>query len=280
MRLIVMGDLHFHDTDAANPSWTAARDKFYRTVVGKFLDEEGDYHISLGDLTNYGTATELAGIYDFLNKRSRTFYHALGNHDLYAQKRADVLGFTGQARYHAMETELATLVFLDTAKEQDFLDWGGWVDEEQLQWFEGVVRASGTKPMLVFAHHPVHRTTKRSEREKGSIHASIDMRRILTQKQGVGLYFNGHTHIDSIHREGNWTFVQLSSVLDQHAFRVVDVEADAIRVTAVDVREGDALDTAATLYAHMPHFTHNPEARGEADDRECVVPLTATAVRP
>jgi hypothetical protein len=74
--------------------------------------------------------------------------------------------------------------------KKDFEDWGGWVDKEQLQWFGGVVKASGTKPMLVFAHHPVHNTTKRSEREKGSIHASIDMWSILEQKEGVGIYFN------------------------------------------------------------------------------------------
>jgi len=275
VRLVIMGDLHYHDTDAAIAGWTEARDRFYETMIEKFLEEEGDFHISLGDLTNYGTATELEGVYGLLGRKSRTFVHALGNHDLYAQKRADVLAFTGQQRYHAIDTERATLVFLDTAKEQDFEDWGGWVDEEQLRWLEGVVQASGAKPMLVFAHHPVYRTTKRSEMDKGSIHHSIDMWSVLGQKQGIGVYFNGHTHVDSIHRERNWTFVQLSAVLDQHAVRLVDVDSDCIRIAAKDVEEAGVVEAAPTLYANMPHFRHNPEARGEAEDRECIVSLTA-----
>jgi Icc protein len=273
MKLVLMGDLHYHDMDEAFPEWVEARNTFFETMVDRFLELDGDIHISLGDLTNYGSATELAGVYELLRKKDRTFYHALGNHDLYAQTRKDVLGFTGQPRYHAVETDRAVLVFLDTAKEQDFEDWGGWVDEEQLQWFEGVVRASETKLMLVFAHHPVHNTTKRSEREKGSIHPSIDMWSVLRQKEGVGIYFNGHTHVDSIVQQHQWTFVQLSACLDQHALRVVEVGTEQVQISAVDVMESGVLDTAPTLYKHMKHFTPNPDARGEAADRECVVSL-------
>ncbi len=208
-----------------------------------------------------------------LQHSDRTFYHVLGNHDLYAQTRREVLSLTGQARYHAITTDRAVLAFIDTAREMDYEDWGGWIDEEQLHWLEAIVRSSGTKPLLVFAHHPVYDTTTRSNEDKGSIHPGIDMWRILSQKQGTGIYFNGHTHVDSIVTQNNWTFVQVSACLDQHAVRIVDIEQEEIRISAVDIPDAVLTDNVQTLYKSMQHFTHNPEARGQDADRECNVPL-------
>ncbi|WP_199615991.1 metallophosphoesterase family protein [Paenibacillus alkalitolerans] len=277
MKLVIMGDLHYHDVDESVTGWFEARNGFYRTLLERFLDLDADAHISLGDLTNYGTTRELQEVYEILRMKQRTFYHALGNHDLYAQTRKDVLDITGQARYHAIDAGRAVLVFLDTAKEMDYDDWGGWIDDEQLRWFEDTVAASGTKPLLVFAHHPVYNTTKRSELDKGSIHPSIDMWRILSRKDGAGIYFNGHTHVDSIVKQQNWTFVQLSACLDQHGFRMVEIGEEEIRISALDVTEAGVTDHATVLYRNMKHFKHNPDARGADSERECIVSLLTAA---
>ncbi|MFB9326394.1 metallophosphoesterase family protein [Paenibacillus aurantiacus] len=279
MKLLLMGDLHYHDIDEAVEGWQEARAGFYESVLERFLDMDADFHISLGDLTNYGTTTELLEVYELLRRKERNFVHVLGNHDLYAQTRREVLALTGGRRYHAIDTEQATLVFLDTAKEMDHADWGGWLDDEQLHWFEGVVQASGNKPLLVFGHHPVYQTTTRSETDKGSIHPSIDMWRILRRKEGVGVYFNGHTHVDSIARQENWTFVQLSACIDQHGFRVVELGERDIRITAVDCDDADMAAHARRLHGLMPHFRHNPDARGQAEERECLV-ACLTALNP
>ncbi len=279
MRLVLLGDLHYHEIDKTIPGLPEARTAFYHTLLGRFLDMDADLHISLGDLTNYGSSLELQEVYELLRRKDRTFIHVLGNHDLYGQTRREVLEITGQQRYHAIDTASAMLVFMDTAKEMDLTDWGGWIDEEQLQWFEGMVEASGTKPLLVFGHHPVYNTTARSEKEKGSIHPSIDMWRILSRKKGVGVYFNGHTHVDSIVAQNNWTFVQLSACLDQHGFRIVELGEEEIRISAVDMMDADVLAHAPLLHQHMKHFKPNPDARGKDADREFVVPLL-TAAQP
>ena len=279
MRLVLMGDLHYHEIDKSVPGLPEARTAFYHTLLGRFLDMDADLHISLGDLTNFGSSLELEEVYGLLQREDRNFIHVLGNHDLYWQTRREVLEITGQQRYHAIDTETAMLVFLDTAKELDFDDWGGWLDDEQLQWLESKVEASGTKPLLVFGHHPVYNTTARSEREKGSIHPSIDMWRILNRKKGVGVYFNGHTHVDSIVAQNNWTFVQLSACLDQHGFRIVEFADEAITISAVDITDADVLENAPLLHQHMVHFSHNPDARGTDADRELVIPLL-TAAQP
>lgn len=279
MKLVLMGDLHYHEIDKSIPGLPEARTAFYHTLLGRFLDMDADLHISLGDLTNFGSTLELQEVYELLQREDRNFIHVLGNHDLYWQTRKEVLEITGQQRYHAIDTETAMLVFLDTAKEMDFEDWGGWLDDEQLEWLEGMVEASGTKPLLVFGHHPVHNTTARSEKEKGSIHPSIDMWRILNRKKGIGFYFNGHTHVDSIVAQNNWTFVQLSACLDQHGFRIVELTEEELRISAVDIIDADVLENAPLLHQNMVHFTHNPKARGTDADRELVVSLL-TAVQP
>ncbi|MCM3715821.1 metallophosphoesterase [Alkalihalobacillus oceani] len=273
MKLALIGDLHYPDIDAAIDGLAEAREVFYKRFIDHFLQVEADLYLSLGDLTNYGHSSELEDIYRLINHHQKNFIHVLGNHDLYAQPREAVLTISGQKRYHTIETDEAVLAFLDTAKEMDYEDWGGWLDEEQLDWLEEVVAESGTKPLLVFAHHPVYQTTKRSDHEKGSIHPEIDVWSILEKKRGIGMYFNGHTHIDSIVKKENWTFVQVSACLDQHALRLIELTPEEIIVSAVDVEDLVMAEAAPVVYKHMNHFTHQTDVRGEAIDRECRVSL-------
>lgn len=279
MKLVLMGDLHYPAIDETINGLFEARANFYDVFIEKFLEMEADLHISLGDLTNFGRKSELQGIFNVLKRKERNFIHVLGNHDLYAQTREDVLKMTGQKRYHSITTDEAVFAFLDTAKEQDFEDWGGWVDEEQLQWFENVVKESGSKPLLVFAHHPVYNTTKRSDIDKGSIHPSVDMWRILEQKDGVGVYFNGHTHVDSVVSQQNWTFVQTSACLDQQAFRHVEITEEEIIIRAIDIENQDLAENAAMIYDNIKHFTHSPNARGTDEERGCRIPLLPVGSR-
>lgn len=280
MKLVLMGDLHYHDIDEAIPGWREARSAFYETLLECFLELDANFHISLGDLTNFGSTSELQEVYELLNRRKdRTFIHVLGNHDLYAQTRKEVLALTGGQRYLSIDTDKATLVFLDTAKEMDYEDWGGWIDDEQLQWLEDIVKTCRTKTLLVFAHHPVFNTTSRSELDKGSIHPSIDMWRILSQKKGKAVYFNGHTHVDSIVEQSGWTFVQLSACLDQHGFRVVEIDEEEIRISAIDIADEAVHTHAPMLHRHMKYFQHKPDARGKETDRGIVIPLQS-AVNP
>jgi len=272
MRLALLGDLHYHEIDRSIPGLAEARDAFYRHVLDEFLNLDADLYVSLGDLTNFGLTSELEEVYAMLRRPDKPFVHVLGNHDLYGQTREDVLKITGQQRYHVLDTEGAMLVFLDTAKELDFDDWGGWLDFEQLAWLEDKVESSGEKPLLVFGHHPVYRTTAGSEREKGSIHPGIDMWNILNRKKGIGIYFNGHTHMDSIVQRDDWSFVQMSACLDEPGFRIVEIGNEAIRISAVDVAGPEVLEAAAVLHRHMKHFTPNPHARGTEADRALTVP--------
>ncbi|MFD1929831.1 metallophosphoesterase family protein [Sporosarcina siberiensis] len=273
---MLIGDLHYPAIDETVPGLFEAREEFYEQFIGCFLNVDADLHVSVGDLTNFGRPLELKGIYSLLGDH-REFIHVLGNHDVYSLPKDELLEITGQKRYSSFETDQAVFVFLDTARELDFEVWGGWVDEDQQEWLEHIVQESGEKPLLVFAHHPVYNTTERSDGENGSIHPSIDMWRILDQKQGVGIYFNGHTHKDSIVQRDNWSFIQTSSCLDQPAFRLIDIGDEKITVSAIDIDTEELLEKAAVIYENINHYTHQPDARGSEDNRSCVIPLAITA---
>lgn len=276
MKMVVMGDLHYHEYDETVAELPAAHSAFYESLLNNFLELDADFHISLGDLTHLGTARELQEVYGLLRRVDRNFIHVLGNHDLYAQTRDQVLEISGQQRYHHVDTGEAVLAFLDTAREQDFEDWGGFVDEEQLRWLETVVQQSGSRPLLVFGHHPLFDTTARSTLEKCSIHPDIDMWSILAKKQGTGVYFNGHTHVDSIVSRDNWTFVQLAACLDVPAFRAVELTEDEVRIHAVEALDEEVAGMASLLHTNMKYFRPMDNARGMDADRETVVAVLKT----
>ncbi|WIV19916.1 metallophosphoesterase [Paenibacillus polygoni] len=275
MRIALIGDLHYHEADQTLGNWVEARDAFYKNMLHHFLSSEADLYISLGDLTNLGTTSELREVYEIIHSYERRFHHVLGNHDTYTQPKKEIQKQTGQACYYSITMEDFILVFLDTTREMDVRNWGGWLDEEQLNWFEQVVQNSGTKPTLVFAHHPVYLTTTGSDREKGSIDPSIDMWRILRQKKGTGIYFNGHTHVDSIMEQNGWTFIQLSACLDQHAYRIAEITGEEVRVQAVDITDSTLADQLPDIFTYMNHFRATPHARGKQEERECSVQLLA-----
>lgn len=280
MKLAVIGDLHYHLADEAVPEWLEARNAFYGSLLGRFCQAEADLYISLGDLTNLGLPRELREVYRFLEPRATTFYHVLGNHDLYSQPRREVLALTGQPRYHSICTDRAVLAFLDTNREMDRENWSGWMDNEQLQWLEHVVAESGTTPLLVFAHHPVYGTTEGSTREKAAIDPDIDIWGILSRKKGTGIYFNGHVHLNSVVGRQNWHFVQLAAGLDYPGFTMVEVLEEEIRISSVDGEEPGILDHASSIYKHIRHFAHNPEARNIQASGEVAIPLLRAAAKP
>nr|WP_275900669.1 metallophosphoesterase [Paenibacillus periandrae] len=266
----MFGDLHYPSIDETIPGLKEAHSTFYGRFIDQFLKTDADFYVSIGDLTNYGLESELKDIYGLINQESRTFYHALGNHDLLSMTKKEVLSITGQAQYHSFETEKAVLVLLDTAKEKDP---GGWVDNEQLSWLQDVIRSSGIKPMLVFAHHPVYNTTALSNMGKHSIHPDADIWSILAQKEGVGMYFNGHIHVDSIVQQKNWTFVQTSAPLDQHAFRLIEIGENEITVNAIDLNDSAIAQSAPIIYDNISHFAPEESARGTDEHRNCRIPL-------
>ncbi|PZE22821.1 metallophosphoesterase family protein [Paenibacillus xerothermodurans] len=276
MRLVLMGDFHYSRMAAGTQEMIEARDQAYNVMLSTFLTMEGDFHISLGDLTHEGFPEEFRYVFDRINGSGRNFIHVLGNHDAYSIPKADILAITGQQRYSAIDTQEATLIFLDSTKEMDHNDWGGEMDDQQLEWLQQQLDKSGVKPVFVFSHHPVYATTTRSDMDKLSIHPDIDMKAVLNTKKGPGFFFCGHNHVNSIVQQDGWHYIQTAACLDIPAFRIVELKDGLVKTELVTIDEMNLADHIIRFNTKMPGFGPFAEARGADTDCSMQVNILAS----
>ncbi|MEK3910567.1 metallophosphoesterase [Paenibacillus sp. FSL H7-0331] len=266
MRLNVMGDLHYCFMENGTVEMLEARDKVYADILEHFVREDSQFHISIGDLTHEGMPEEFDYVFNRINNDGRSLIHVLGNHDTYLLPKAEVVAITKQQRYHAIDSEEALLLFLDTTKEMNRDDWGGEIDAEQLEWLQAKLEESGNKPVLVFAHHPVYGTTARSTEEKMSIDPQVNMIEVLNKKQGPGFYFCGHNHVNSIVQQEGWYFIQTAACLDVPAYRRVELNEKEIYIELITIDQTDLADHIELFITKIPGLTPVLEAYGEEAD--------------
>lgn len=279
MKIAVIGDLHYPTVKEEYALSQRERQDFYESFMAHFFSVPADLYVSIGDLTNFGTQDELEGIYAIIDQHQKPFVHVLGNHDVYAMPREEVLKITKQDRFHSLSTESAVLAFLDTAQEQNYEDWGGTLDLEQQFWLADVVADSGNRPLLVFGHHPVYGTTKNSSKEKRSISPDIPMWDLLNNKQNAGLYVNGHNHFNSIAAREQWTFLQIAAVLDEQAVRVIDISEAMISIDYVPFVDPNLRQQARNIGNAIDHFSLNTHRLGSEADVKYAIPLAAPTIK-
>jgi 3',5'-cyclic AMP phosphodiesterase CpdA len=277
MRLALLGDLHYSSMSHGTEEVKAARVRAFEHMLKAFLNEEADFHISIGDLTHEGTAQELQSIFSILAKSERSFIHVLGNHDTYSLPKQEISTLTGQPCYRAIDTPHAKLIFLDTTKEMNRSDWGGELDEEQLSWLEGQLTDSHQKQVLLFGHHPVFDTTARSTLDKLYIRPQDEIRDVLNSRPKGGIYFCGHNHMNSIVKQGNWHYVQTAACLDVPAYRVIDVHEGEVTITHRLIQDADLIYDIQSFCRDTPGFGPVDDALGEESDLLLTVQLTSAA---
>lgn len=271
MKIAVMSDLHYPSSEGVRIKLKnhviSERDNFYNDYLKKFFSEEADLYVSLGDLTNYGKEDELKEVYEIIRSHDKPFKHVLGNHDRYTLSHEEINQITGMQGDSVVDMDEAVLVFLETARELDSNQYDGWLTDTQLDWLEGVIDESGEKVMLIFAHHPLHDTTARSNKKMLSIHPSIEIWDVLYRKKGRGFYINGHTHTDSIVEKGNWSFIQASAVLDSQSARIIEIDKDFLDVRAVELSTEKSGNQAAVIGEALEHFVLFSEGVGTTLNR-------------
>ncbi|MGI2328226.1 metallophosphoesterase family protein [Planococcus sp. YIM B11945] len=278
MKIAVIGDLHYPALNDGIEHIAEAREAFYETFMERFFSVPADLYVSIGDLTNYGKAEELEGIYSIIRKHGKRFVHVLGNHDVYGLPRKEVLEITQQQRFHLLETEEAMLAFIDTTRDQDRENCGGILDPIQQEWLESVVEYSEETPLLVFAHHPVYGTTTKSEEPMHYIHPHVSIQEILAEKQGPGLFVNGHNHFNSIALRKRWTFLQIAAVLDEQAARIIEVSEAMISINSIDLSDPVLRVQGQTIGEAISHFRLMNCQLGTEADLQHVIPLPSRSV--
>lgn len=271
MRLALLGDFHFSKMNHGTEEMKESRARAYQIMLQAFLEEQADLYVSIGDLTHEGLPEELEEIFSIIWESGRSFVHVLGNHDTYSIPKQDITAITGQARYQMLDTPYARLLFLDTTQEMNRNDWGGELDEEQQAWLSQQLQEAGGKQVLLFGHHPVFDTTSLSTLDKLYIRPRDMMRQVLNKKAGGGLYFCGHNHMNSIVQQGDWHYVQTAACLDVPAYRIIEIDADEVRITHQWIYEEGLMTDIRTFNRDMPGFGPSEDALGEARDLTLIV---------
>lgn len=277
MRLALLGDFHYSTMSHGTEEMKAARVRAYEHMLNAFLKEEADVHVSIGDLTHEGTDQELRSMFSMLAGSGRNFIHVLGNHDTYSMPKREISMLTGQERYRAMDTPHARLIFLDTTQEMNRTDWGGELDEEQLDWLKDQLADSREKQVLLFGHHPVFDTTARSTLDKLYIRPQEELKGILNSRPEGGIYFCGHNHLNSIVEQGKWHYVQTAACLDVPAYRVIEVHEGGVAITHRFIQDAGLNEDIQSFCYDLPGFGPVANALGEESDLTLSVHLAAAA---
>ena len=271
VKIALFGDLHYPTIKDSYADITEERTLFFKEFLDQVFRIEADLYVSLGDLTNFGVPDEVEEVYQMIQKYEKPFVHVIGNHDSYGLSKAEMLEITKQERYKVIHNDQVSLVFLDTAKEQDFISYGGTLDHAQFEWLKDQIEIAGHSTMIVFAHHPVFNTTMNSEKENLSVDPEVPLKNLLSHKSGTNLYINGHNHFNSIVQEGNWTYIQVAAVLDEIGARIIELAEEDIKITEVKFTS-DTLRTAADKIGEaIDHFTLAPHQLADESQRNITI---------
>ncbi|WP_339226099.1 metallophosphoesterase [Oceanobacillus sp. FSL K6-2867] len=276
MRIAFIGDLHYPSMIGKNEKVKEARDAFYAKFLHTFFELEADYYVSIGDLTNFGKEDELHEVYEIIRKYEKPFIHTFGNHDLYGVSRDEVLNISNSEQNISIATDKVNIISLETARDHDHEDYGGYISDKQLQWLKAEIEESEEKLVIIFAHHPVYDTTANSNFPYLSIQPDIPILDVLRKKKGNGIYINGHNHKDSIETIDNWTFVQANAVLDDQSIRVLEINDNEISIQSFNAATSELKSMAQIIGSNINHFQLSPLGMGTTPNREIVIKKTVT----
>lgn len=280
MKLIVFGDYHFvadkNYSDQTpyfeySQAFIDLKNDFHKFGISSIFEEEADLYISLGDLTNFGREDEIQKVYQLIKETGKydKFIHVFGNHDLYSSSAKEMSDLTGQAYNYSIDTDHARLIFFASPKDKDPVEWGGVLTEEDEDFLRQEIQEAQGKPIIIFSHHPVYDTVRKTRLEKHYIEPRDKMRAILDRHSGKGIFVAGHTHAESIASDDKWTYVNLDAFLDHPKYSIMKIGDQGIRLTSKEIDLSEDMDAKRlAVGTHMPHFLLRPEDIGTSLDRE------------
>jgi hypothetical protein len=112
-------------------------------------------------------------------------------------------------------------------KEEEYF---GRVTPDQLRLLDALLSARPTLPAILFSHHPLSNTVRRSEEFQFAIENSQPIRDRLAAHAASAVFFSAHTHWQSIKRFDRLTTIGCPPLgFWPHGFLVVDLDGSSLR---------------------------------------------------
>lgn len=256
MRIACVGDLHY-----SNLRWRSARLQkinsfFYRHFFESFFSIEADLYVCLGDLTHFGTASELKQIFSIIEetkKDGQQFEPVIGNHDILFSRKRTFQRISGlEELYRAQDAGDWRLIFLDTARVNAFRKDSSYMGIAQSRWLCDELMNSLDRPVMIFAHHPAKQVTMTDKDRRYLINLSLAD--VLKIKSDTAVYVNGHKHRNKFSVEDNWAFLQFNDILDEPAIRVLELDGRNVKMETISFQDPEMLMAAKKIAAGIITF--------------------------
>lgn len=279
--MIGMGDLHFPCKDKSGEILEDKnrfiRDEFYQYYLDGLFEKEADVYFSVGDITTSGDKREFDELYRNIRRYNKNFYQVLGNHDLLQHTRNEIYSQINMKYNTFFEYDDVFLVFLETGREMDRENFGGWVSEEQKDWLKELITLSNSKTMVIIAHHPVYQTTKNTVKNMHNVDPQTELWSVLEEKKdGKGIYINGHIHEDSIAKRDNWHFIQFCAVLDDPAIRIFEIHQNQFSYRTEKLTDEGMLEKAKLIGEINEQFNLQDDGPGTDAERNLVLEVSTS----
>ena len=226
-RLIIVADVHL----ATGPLKPGAPDVSYaqgllREAVDKTLALRPDQVILLGDVLNTGAPEEYDQAREILAPLAGRLEPLVGNHELLRGNLTDWKRFWRVAPHRQMLFGNLPAVLLNSRIEGlPLSQWGGKLDAPQLDLLDDLLRAQPPSPLLVFCHHPIAHTVRRSDKPMIGLDNSSDLETRLTGHSRKVVLFSGHAHYQSVVSHGPLNCIGAPSLCFwPHGLMIVDID--------------------------------------------------------
>lgn len=256
MRIACIGDVHYTSMFLHGSAKRKLNREFYTRFFRTFFSVEADRYVCLGDLTHFGTKRQLREIFSIIRETKRDeqrFEPVIGNHDILFGGKETFRTISGlRWLYRADDQEDVRLLYVDTARVAAFRKNSSYMGIEQSRWICDQLLSAGTKPVVVFAHHPCNHVRMTDSQGRYLTHMSLDD--VLELKSGTAIYINGHKHRDHYHVDKNWAFLQFSDILDEPVIRILDLDDGNLSMESVVITDPEMLHAAKVIIRSVGTF--------------------------
>jgi 3',5'-cyclic-AMP phosphodiesterase len=269
-RMVILADVHVGESRPHAMRHVDASAELLASAVARIVPLRPDRVVLLGDTVNQGWSHEYELAKQLLRPLQGRLEPVLGNHEL---QRAHVRHFIEEWQVEPVRKTMAGLpaIILSSGIENlpDAI-WHGRLDEGQLRFVDEALAEHRDSPVLVFCHHPLADTVRKSDLPLSQVENSPELHRRLSDHGHDAVLFSGHTHAQSIVRRGNiWCVAGPALCFWPHGFLVVDVEGRVLRLRTEKVVD----DLAASPDVRAEREEHRRLGAGEAEDQAAEIAL-------
>jgi 3',5'-cyclic AMP phosphodiesterase CpdA len=222
-RLVIISDIHL---DGPGP-----RADLFRRAIAKAVELNPASVVLLGDTVESGKADEFALALEIV-KPVRLLIRSLpGNHELLWGTINDFRKtWLVEPATADLIDNLPVMRFNSAVAGQSPEEYFGRVTPDQLRLLDALLSARPTLPAILFSHHPLTNTVRRSDEFQYTVENSQPIRDRLAAHAAPAIIFSGHTHCQSVARFDRLTTIGCPPLgFWPHAFLVVDLDGSTLR---------------------------------------------------